>query len=71
MKKNTDAAPARLLRLREVVKRVGLSRSTVYLRVSQGTFPQSCPLGGRRVAWSEAEIERWIQERIASRQEVT
>ncbi|MGC2222145.1 MAG: AlpA family phage regulatory protein, partial [Methylocella sp.] len=34
-----------ILRLPAVKTRTGLSRSTIYLRVSQGTFPRPVSLG--------------------------
>jgi hypothetical protein len=40
-----------ILRLPAVKTRTGLSRSTIYLRVSQGTFPKPVSLGGRAVGW--------------------
>jgi prophage regulatory protein len=42
-----------ILRLPAVKTRTGLSRSTIYLRVSQGTFPRPVSLGGRAVGWVE------------------
>ncbi|MGH6847623.1 MAG: AlpA family transcriptional regulator [Methylocella sp.] len=56
-----------ILRLPAVKTRTGLSRSTIYLRVSQGTFPRPVSLGGRAVGWVEAEIQSWLAERIAAR----
>jgi prophage regulatory protein len=53
-----------ILRLPEVKRRTGLSRSTIYLRVAQGTFPKPVSLGGRAVGWLEAEVEQWLQQRI-------
>ena len=40
-----------VLRLPAVKARTGLSRSTIYLRVSQGVFPAPVSLGGRAVGW--------------------
>ncbi len=45
----------RLIRLKEVMHCSGLARSTVYKYVAAGTFP--VPLGGRAVAWVQAEVE--------------
>ena len=56
-----------ILRLPAVKTRTGLSRSTIYLRVSQGTFPRPVSLGGRAVGWVEEEIQSWLAERIAGR----
>jgi prophage regulatory protein len=59
-----------ILRLPDVKRSTGLSRSTIYLRISQGTFPKPVSLGGRAVGWLEAEIQEWLQRRIeASRRE--
>ena len=54
----------RILRLPDVKARTGLSRSTIYLRVSEGTFPAPISLGGRATGWVEAEIDDWVVERI-------
>lgn len=53
-----------ILRLPAVKTRTGLSRSTIYLRVSQGTFPKPVNLGARAVGWVEAEIQEWLQRQI-------
>lgn len=53
-----------LLRRPDVEKKTGLSRSTIYKRIDEGTFPKPIPLGGRLVAWLEADIQDWIQLRI-------
>jgi prophage regulatory protein len=58
-----------ILRLPAVKTRTGLSRSTIYLRVSQGRFPRPVSLGGRAVGWVEDEIQCWLAERIAARRE--
>jgi prophage regulatory protein len=60
-----------ILRLPAVKTRTGLSRSTIYLRVLQGTFPKPVSLGGRAVGWVEAEVQEWLQRQIeASRKAV-
>ena len=59
-----------ILRLPDVKRSTGLSRSTIYLRITQGTFPKPVSLGGRAVGWLEAEVQQWLQRRIeASRSE--
>ena len=40
-------APARVLRLPRVQARTGLARSTIYVRVADGSFPQPIRLGAR------------------------
>ena len=55
-----------VLRLPAVLARTGLSRSTIYLRISEGRFPASVSLGDRAVGWIEAEIQGWLEKRIAA-----
>lgn len=55
------------LRLTEVMKRTGLSRSAIYLNINEGTFPQNINLSTRSVAWLESEIDAWMQDRINQR----
>ena len=57
----------KFLRLPAVRERTGLSRSVIYLRISQGLFPRQVHLGERAVGWVEADIQRWIDRRIAGR----
>lgn len=52
---------SRLIRLKEVMTLVPLSRSTIYERMAVGTFPRSRDLGGGVVAWFETDIREWIE----------
>ena len=54
----------RMLRLPDVRELTGLARSTIYLKMAKGEFPNAVKLGERAVAWPQADIERWIQERV-------
>ncbi len=60
-----------ILRLPAVKARTGLSRSTIYLRVSHGTFPKPVSLGARAVGWVEAEIQEWLQRQIEASRKAT
>lgn len=55
------------LRLPQVIEQTGLARSTIYKLMSSGDFPKSIPLTGRIVGWLKSEIQDWICERIAMR----
>lgn len=55
----------KLLRLPEVKAATGLSKSTIYARITEGTFPKQVALGPRLVVWVEADIQNWIAEQIA------
>lgn len=59
--------PARILRLPEVKQTVGLSRSNIYGKLAEGTFPQPVKLGPRAVGWYESDIAEWV-ESLRSRQ---
>lgn len=56
----------KFIRLPEVKNKTGLSRSSIYLRMSNGEFPRSISLGSRAIAWLDADIEHWLDERIAA-----
>lgn len=60
-----------ILRLPAVLNRTGLSRSTIYLRVSEGRFPKPVALGGRAVGWIEAEIDDWLDHQIEESRKAT
>ena len=57
----------RILRLRDAITATGLSRSTMYKYISEGTFPKPVPLGDRCVGWVESEVQDWILLRIEER----
>ena len=48
----------RLVRLTELTQMIGVSRSTIYLMVKQGRFPQPVHFG-RTAAWRLAEVIGW------------
>jgi prophage regulatory protein len=53
-----------IIRLPEVISRTGLPRSSIYQKISIGTFPGSITLGPRAVGWINEEIDQWIEECI-------
>lgn len=54
----------KILRLPAVKDRTGLSRSSVYEKVSAGHFPKPISLGARAVGWLESDIDAWIASRV-------
>ena len=54
----------RFLRVPEVKKLTGLSRSTIY---ANHTFPRPVKIGERAVGWIEQEVLDWIDDRVAVR----
>ena len=57
----------RFLRRREVEMVTGLPRSTIYDRMSEGTFPKPVKIGPRAVGWLEDEIAAWVEAKISER----
>ena len=53
-----------ILRLPKVKAITGLSRSTIYLRMSEGGFPKHISLGSRAVGWLKTEVSDWMEQRI-------
>ena len=53
-----------ILRLPTVKAITGLSRSTIYLRMSEGSFPRQVNLGSRAVGWLASEVAAWMDQRI-------
>jgi prophage regulatory protein len=54
-----------ILRIPAVKFASGLSRSTIYLRVSQGLWTKPVSLGPRAVGWPSDEVEAINTARIA------
>ena len=54
----------RILRLPAVKELTGLSRSTIYLRISKDEFPSPISLGGRAIGWVEEDIDLWLTQKV-------
>ncbi len=57
------SSPDRFLRVKEVEKLTGLSRTTIWRQEREGKFPKRDPISKNRVAWRESEINAWIAKR--------
>jgi len=54
----------RILRMRQLVQRTGLSRATVYATLMKDpTFPQKIQLTARTIGFFEHEVEAWLASR--------
>ncbi len=58
-----------ILRRKQVQAESGYSRSTIYLRISQGLFPKPVRLGSRAVGWPAREVAALNEARIAGESE--
>jgi prophage regulatory protein len=56
----------KMIRLPTVIEQTGLSRSSIYLRMKNNKFPKSISLGDRAIAWLEADIEQWLEDKITA-----
>lgn len=59
--------PLRLIRILEVEAKTGKSVPQIYKEMAEGLFPRSVATGPNTRAWVEAEIDTWIEQRIAAR----
>jgi prophage regulatory protein len=59
--------PNRMLRLKTVLDRTGLSRSTLYRKINEGTFPRQIPISINGAGGHESEVSRWIADPPAYR----
>ncbi len=54
----------RIVRLKDVQRMTGLSRSTIYAQIAKGNFPKQIQLtGARSVGWHEHAVVQWIESR--------
>ncbi len=60
-----------LLTRREVERRTGLSRSTLYRKMREGTFPVPLKVSERAVRWRERDIRAYVDSRPRSYGETT
>ena len=63
--------PDRILRIRTVLNRTGLSRSTLYRKISDGTFPRQVKIGEHSAGWRESAINQWIADPPGYREQST
>jgi prophage regulatory protein len=56
----------KILRLPAVKVLTGLSRSSLYQKISLGEFPAAISLGARAVGWLESDIAAWIENKVGA-----
>ena len=55
-------APDRIVRMKTVLARTGLPRSTIYRKIAEGTFPPRLKISVNGAGWRETDIDRWIAD---------
>jgi|APLak6261667961_1056064.scaffolds.fasta_scaffold23026_2 prophage regulatory protein len=56
-----------LMRLKDVIEKVKLSRSSIYSLTKAGAFPAPLRLSERRIAWRQEDVENWLNNRPVAR----
>ncbi|TPL11418.1 AlpA family phage regulatory protein [Mesorhizobium sp. B2-4-10] len=59
--------PDRIIRLRTVLVRTGLSRSTLYRKIADSTFPAQLKISVNGAGWRESDINRWVEDPVSWR----
>jgi len=59
----------RIIRLKTVLARTGLSRSTLYRKMAEGTFPDKVRISIHGAGWHESAVNRWIADPVSYRQD--
>ncbi|MER8697490.1 AlpA family phage regulatory protein [Mesorhizobium opportunistum] len=57
--------PDRIIRLKTVLARTGLSRSTIYRKIAEGTFPAQIKISVNGAGWRESDVNRWVGDPVA------
>ncbi|MBN9074232.1 MAG: AlpA family transcriptional regulator [Rhizobiales bacterium] len=52
--------PDRIVRMKTVLARTGLSKSTIYRKIAEGTFPPQLKISTNGAGWRESDINRWV-----------
>lgn len=64
------SASDRIIRLDTVRARTGLSKSTLYRKIAEGTFPAQFRISTHGAGWRESDINRWVADPVRWRPEV-
>lgn len=59
--------PQIVLRLPQVQKRLGLSRSSIYMLIKSGELKRPIKIGERAIGWPESDIDDYINKKIRER----
>ena len=59
-----------IARFPQVIKEAGISRSTIYKQIDNGTFPPPISMGDRAVAFVVKEVHAYINARVRGTSEI-
>lgn len=60
----------RIIRMKTVLARTGLSRSTLYRKIAEGTFPAQIKISVHGAGWRESAINHWLADPVTYRASV-
>jgi len=60
----------RIIRMKTVLARTGLSRTTLYRKMGEGTFPRQVKISVHGAGWRESAVNRWIADPASYREEL-
>jgi prophage regulatory protein len=63
--------PDRIIRLKTVLARTGLSRTTLYRKMGEGTFPRQVKISIHGAGWHESAVNRWVADPVGYRDDQT
>lgn len=63
MDTNANSNEIRIIKIRDVIALTGLSRSSIYQAIKQGSFPVQVKLSARSSGWLRSEVVEWVQAR--------
>jgi prophage regulatory protein len=58
----SEESPERILRIKTVLQRTGLTRSTLYRKIQFGTFPKPVRIAARCAGWRESAVKEWLKD---------
>lgn len=56
--------PNRIIRLKSVLSRTGLTRSTLYRKIAEGSFPAQVRISVNGAGWHESEVDLWVTDPV-------
>jgi prophage regulatory protein len=56
----------RILRIKAVLEMTGLTRSTLYRKIHDGTFPRPLRIAPRCAGWRESAVQEWMKSPMFS-----
>lgn len=52
----------RILKRAEVIEITGLSHTTIFQKMKEGTFPKSVAITANRTGWRLSDVNKWMQD---------